>query len=79
MGRAGREEGSVSRAAGTDEPLALLHPALADVYRSKVEKLAAGLESGDEQGAAREALRGFIDRIVIPEGDGLLQVVGIWA
>ena len=26
--------------------------------------------------AAREALRGFIDKIIIPPGDGLLQVVG---
>jgi hypothetical protein len=60
----------------TYEPLPLLHPAMADVYRSKVEKLVAAPESGDEQGAAGEALRDFIDRIVIPEGDGLLQVVG---
>jgi len=49
---------------------------MADVYRSKVEKLAAALEGGNEQGAARASLRGFVDRIVIPEDDGLLQVVG---
>jgi len=38
--------------------------------------LAAALERGDEHDAARQTLRGFIDRIIIPAGDGLLQVVG---
>jgi hypothetical protein len=30
----------------------------------------------EQRDAAREALRGFLDKIVIPPGDGLLQVVG---
>ena len=40
--------------------------------------LAAALEHEDDEQreTAREALRGFIDRIVIPPGDGMLQVVG---
>jgi hypothetical protein len=51
---------------------------LADVYRSTVEQLAAALAHEDDaqREAARQTLRGFIDRIVIPPGDGLLQVVG---
>lgn len=40
------------------------------------KQLAAALEHDDERDAARQTLRGFIDRIVIPPGDGLLQVVG---
>ncbi|MDA1186076.1 MAG: hypothetical protein O2930_15735, partial [Acidobacteria bacterium] len=38
--------------------------------------LAAGLEHDEQRDAARQALRGFLDKIVIPPGDGLLQVVG---
>jgi hypothetical protein len=38
--------------------------------------LVTALEHNEERDAARVALRGFLDRIVIPEGDGLLQVVG---
>jgi hypothetical protein len=34
------------------------------------------LEHDEQRDAARQALRGFLDKIVIPEGDGLLQVVG---
>ena len=48
---------------------------MADVYRNKVIALAAGLENDEERATARQALRGFIDRIVIPP-EGLLQVVG---
>ena len=41
--------------------------------------LAAGLEHDEEANVVRaQALRGFLDKIVIPEGDGLLQVVGNW-
>ena len=53
-----------------------LHPHMADVFRQKTEQLAAALESDTERDAARLALRGFLEKIVIPPGDGLLQVVG---
>ncbi len=61
-----------------DERPPLLHPSMADVYRAKVHDLAAALQHEDEEQReqARAALRGFIDRIVIPPGDDLLQVVG---
>ena len=36
----------------------------------------AGLEHEGEHDAARQALRGFLEKIVIPPGDGLLQIVG---
>ena len=34
------------------------------------------LEHDEQRDAARQALRGFLERIVIPPGDGLLQVDG---
>ena len=50
--------------------------AAAAVFHDKVTTLAAGLEHDEHRDAARLALRGFLDRIVILPGDGLLQVVG---
>lgn len=49
---------------------------MAEVFRQKTTMLAAALENDQEHDAARQALRGFLDKIVIPPGDGLLQVVG---
>ena len=61
---------------GTLKALAALHPHMAEVFRQKATTLAAGLEHDEQRDAARQALRGFLDKIVIPPGDGLLQVVG---
>ena len=63
-------------AALAEPPLLALHPHMAHVFRRKATALAAGLEDETHRDAAREALRGFLDRIVIPPGDELLQVVG---
>ena len=63
-------------AAEVDAPLPALHPRMAQVFRQKTEMLAVALERDDEHNTARQALRGFIDHIVIPPGEGLLQVVG---
>jgi len=63
-------------AALAEPPLPALHPNMAEVFRKKATTLAAGLEDDEQRDAARQALRGFIDKIVIPPGDGLLQVVG---
>ncbi len=57
-------------------PLPALHPQMAEVFRQKATTLAAGLEHDEHRDAARQALRGFLDKIVIPPGDGLLQVIG---
>jgi site-specific DNA recombinase len=64
--------------AETEPPLPALHPHIGEVFRQKTMQLAAALEQADEQQreAARQSLRGFIDRVVIPPRDGLLQVVG---
>lgn len=59
-----------------EPPLAAMHPQMAEVYRQKTNALAAGLEDDDQRDAARQALRGFVEKIVIPPGDGLLQVMG---
>lgn len=59
-----------------EPPLPALHPQMAEVFRRKATTLAAGLEHDEQRDAARQALRGFLDKIVIPPGDGLLQVVG---
>jgi hypothetical protein len=58
--------------------LPALHPQMAEVFRQKTMQLAAALEDEDEEQreSARQALRGFIDHIVIPPGNGLLQVIG---
>jgi hypothetical protein len=49
---------------------------MAAVFQQKATALAAGLEHDEKRDAARMALCGFLERIVIPPGEGLLQVVG---
>ena len=68
-------QGGADRRAGR-APLPALHPQMADVFRKKATSLAAGLEHDEQRDAARKALRGFLERIEIPPGNGLLQVVG---
>ena len=69
---------AIVAAADAEPPLPALHPRMADVFRERTMQLAAALEDTDEaqRESARQTLRGLIDRIVIPPGDGLLQVVG---
>jgi site-specific DNA recombinase len=56
----------------SDEPPPLLHPSMADLYRSKVEELATALQQPDTRLVASETLRGLIDSIVLmPEGGQL--------
>lgn len=74
-----RAELEATIAASAHEPvLPALHPHMATVYGQKVEKLAVALAHKDEEQreAARAALRGFIDRIVIPPGEEKLVIVG---
>ena len=55
------------------------YPRMGEVCRQKTIRLAAALEHEIEHSAARQALGGFLDKIIIPPGDGRLQVVGgIW-
>ena len=48
-----------------DERPPVLHPGMADVCRSQAQQLSAALEHHDvgQRERAREALRGFIDRL----------------
>lgn len=70
------EKENALKAALAEPPSLELRPRMAEVFRQKVTSLAAGLEHEHDRDAARETLRGFLDRIVITPADGLLQVVG---
>jgi site-specific DNA recombinase len=73
-----RKKALVSQLAAADDPSPppALHPQMAEVFRQKTMQLVAGLEHQGEHDTARQALRGFLEKIVIPPGNGLLQVVG---
>lgn len=59
-----------------ERPLPSVHPEMAAAYRAKVAALCAGLEEADDRDAAREAIRGLIDRITLePTGNQLGIVV----
>jgi site-specific DNA recombinase len=57
-----------------DAPPPLLHPSMADLYRSKVEELAAALQREDTRLEASEMLRGLIEAIVLTPQDGQLRI-----
>ena len=57
-----------------DEPPPLLHPSMADLYRSKVEELASALQREDTRLEASEMLRGLIDSIVLIPDEGQLRI-----
>ena len=55
-------------------PLPLLHPSVADLYRTKVGELAAVLQREDACLEASEMLRGLIDAIVLMPEEGQLRI-----
>lgn len=57
-----------------NEPPPLLHPSMADLYRTKVEELAAALVREDARTEASETLRGLIDAIVLMPEKGQLRI-----
>ena len=57
-----------------DEPPPLLHPSMADLYRSKVEELASALQQEDTRLEASESLRGLVESIVLTPRDGQLGI-----
>jgi site-specific DNA recombinase len=60
-----------------NEPPPLLHPSMADLYRSKVEELASALQRQDTRIEASETLRGLIESIVLmPEGQLRIELRG---
>lgn len=63
-------------AALTELPVPAMHPNMATLFRRKVATLADGLEHAENRDQARQALRGLLHSIVIPAGNGVLQVTG---
>jgi site-specific DNA recombinase len=57
-----------------DEPPPLLHPSMADLYKSKVEELAAALQREDTRLEASEMLRGLIEAIVLTPEKGQFRI-----
>ena len=62
---AARREQLEAQLAATEEPLPLLHPEMARIYRAKVTELANALQEPDGRCEATEALRGLVDAIVL--------------
>jgi len=56
------------------DPPPLLHPSMADLYRTKVEQLADALQHEDSRIEAAERLRGLIDSIVLTPEAGQLRI-----
>ena len=56
------------------EPPPLLHPSMADLYRTKVEQLAAALQADGSRLEASETLRGLIDSAVLTPHEGQLRI-----
>ena len=69
-----RKETLVAQLAAAHEPPPLLHPSMAELYRAKVEGLAAALQREDTRLEASETLRGLIDSIVLTPEKGQLRI-----
>jgi DNA invertase Pin-like site-specific DNA recombinase len=74
LANAKRREELESQLKVADEPPPLLHPSMADLYRSKVEELASALQREDTRLEASEMLRGLIDSIVLTPEEGQLRI-----
>ena len=69
-----RKEALLKQIETAHEPPPLLHPSMAELYRSKVEELAAALQREDTRLEASEMLRGLIDSIVLMPEKGQLRI-----
>ena len=69
-----RKEALEKQIETVNEPPPLLHPSVADLYRTRVEQLAAALQREDTRLEASEMLRGFIDSIVLIPEKGQLRI-----
>jgi site-specific DNA recombinase len=70
LGLTARRDDLQQQVTSGHEPPPLLHPSMADLYRTKVEELAAALQREDRRLEASETLRGFIDSIVLTPEEG---------
>jgi site-specific DNA recombinase len=69
-----RKDAPLKQLEVADEPPPLLHPSMADFYRSRVEELASALQREDTRLEASEILRGLIDSIVLTTERGQLRI-----
>jgi site-specific DNA recombinase len=69
-----RKDALLNQLEVADEPPPLLHPSMADLYRSKVAGLALALQREDTRLEASEFLRGLIDSIVLTPENGRLRI-----
>ncbi len=69
-----RKDALLKQLDAAEEPPPLLHSKMADLYRSKVEELAAALQREDTRLEASEMLRGLIEAIVLTPQDGQLRI-----
>ena len=71
---AAKREELKARLAAADAPPPLLHPEMAELYRTKVSTLARALERSETRLEATEALRGLVDAIILTPTDGELRI-----
>ena len=73
---AARREQLDAKLNATEEPPPLLHPEMAQIYRTKVTELAKALQDPDGRSEATEVLRGLVDAGVLTrDRDGeVLQI-----
>jgi site-specific DNA recombinase len=67
---AARREELEQQQQSLSEPPPLLHPQMADLYRTKVTQLARALQEPESRPEATEALRGLVDAIVLTPDRG---------
>ena len=71
---AARREELKARLAAADAPPPLLHPEMAELYRTKVSTLAQALEQSETRVEATEALRRLVDAIILTPTHGELRI-----
>jgi antitoxin (DNA-binding transcriptional repressor) of toxin-antitoxin stability system len=69
-----RKEALLKQLEMAAEPPPLLHPSMADLYRTKIEDLSSALQREDTRLEASEMLRGLIDSIVLTPEDRELRI-----
>ena len=56
-------------------PVIALHPQIAAAYRDRIERLTAGLVSGETSDAVKESIRALVDQVLVrPMPDGRLEI-----
>lgn len=60
--------------ADAQDPTPLLHPSMAEIYRSKIVALHLALNDEAARGEATDILRSLIDTILLTPGDGELRI-----